>query len=562
MGTEIADIVKVEVKDTVLRIRLTQYRPEINEIIKSIPDRRWWSLDSQRYWTIPNSPKLVELLYSLLPELGECPVPLSRRISTEGIEILDYLMVHQQKGLITGDKVDSWGFFWETGTGKTLLGLELIKRKLKVTEHLQIKPVKALLVCPLGVIEDAWVDDINKWIPELRVFNLWEARKKKILKQVLRDKPFDLAAINFESFKLIRDDLEKANFDILIIDESSKMKNSSSQITKAIRQFSRDIRYCYAFSGTPWPNDLIECYSQVDMLKPGLLGPSPTAFKKEWGAQDPWHNWKVVAAARNELMKKVSCCCEFVRKLDVTDLPPKIDEKRSVILSKEEMKAYRGIRDDLCALLNRAEEQQKQITFSNKTVPKSELITVSNVLAKTSKLRQITAGFIYQQEHDDAPRIAVPIGTSKLKALKEVLEEIGDNQVIIWAQHKWEFQQIEKVIGKKGKTYYGDTPHRERTTILQDFKNGKLQYLVAHEKTLGHGVRLECAWYAVMFSMSYSYENHDQSKDRMWRKGQVNKCTYIYLLAKGTVDSVIYNTVSRKRDVSTDSLKQLLREEA
>ena len=135
MGTEIADIVKVEVKDTVLRIRLTQYRPEINEIIKSIPDRRWWSLDSQRYWTIPNSPKLVELLYSLLPELGECPVPLSRRISTEGIEILDYLMVHQQKGLITGDKVDSWGFFWQTGTGKTLLGLELIKRKLKVTEH-------------------------------------------------------------------------------------------------------------------------------------------------------------------------------------------------------------------------------------------------------------------------------------------------------------------------------------------------------------------------------------------------------------------------------------------
>ena len=74
---------------------------------------------------------------------------------------------------------------------------------------------------------------------------------------------------------------------------------------------------------------------------------------------------------------------------------------------------------------------------------------------------------------------------------------------------------------------------------------------------MAHGQTLTNCSYAVYFSLSHSLELQDQSEDRIHRKGQINKCTYYFLLAKNTVDSSILDALQGKRDVAEAILNHI-----
>jgi len=107
----------------------------------------------------------------LLPESKE--TLLARELlhmpSTNGWEPSAYLMEHQKHGAEIASVHPRWCFWHETGTGKTLTAVEIIKQK-----H-----VKTLVVCPLSIIETAWLEDINRFAPEIKAVNLWRARKAR-----------------------------------------------------------------------------------------------------------------------------------------------------------------------------------------------------------------------------------------------------------------------------------------------------------------------------------------------------------------------------------------------
>jgi len=63
--------------------------------------------------------------------------------------------------------------------------------------------------------------------------------------------------------------------------------------------------------------------------------------------------------------------------------------------------------------------------------------------------------------------------------------------------------------------------------------------------------------YIIWFSLSYSVEQYDQANDRVHRVGQLNKCTYIHLLAKDSIDGVIYKVLKKKQRFSEACLKML-----
>ncbi len=90
-------------------------------------------------------------------------------IPTEVKIMQPLLMPHQRQGLEIAKVNQKWGFFWDTGTGKTLLGIEIIRQK----------QVKTLVVCPLSVIESVWMEELTKWAPEIMAVNLWDAWKRR-----------------------------------------------------------------------------------------------------------------------------------------------------------------------------------------------------------------------------------------------------------------------------------------------------------------------------------------------------------------------------------------------
>ena len=85
----------------------------------------------------------------------------------------------------------SYGIFADTGTGKTLMGLEIAKHY-----------GKTLILCPLSVIETAWVDDCKKFYPELEITNCWATSSKKRFDAI--DIDSDVYVMNYESFKILK----------------------------------------------------------------------------------------------------------------------------------------------------------------------------------------------------------------------------------------------------------------------------------------------------------------------------------------------------------------------
>jgi SNF2 family DNA or RNA helicase len=135
-----------------------------------------------------------------------------------------------------------------------------------------------------------------------------------------------------------------------------------------------------------------------------------------------------------------------------------------------------------------------------------------------------------------------------------LLEEIGDEQVIIWANFKQEISTLLTTL-PGSQAIWSQT--RDRDKVVKDFQQGRTQYLIANPASAAHGLTFTNCSYAIYFSLNYSYEYQKQSEDRIHRIGQTKPVTYYYLLAQNTIDTVIYKTLRRKGDLSRQVLDYL-----
>lgn len=92
---------------------------------------------------------------------------------------------------------------------------------------------------------------------------------------------------------------------------------------------------------------------------------------------------------------------------------------------------------------------------------------------------------------------------------------------------------------------------------VRAFKAGEVQFIVAHPSTLKFGVTFVNCNTAIYYSRDFDYEAWYQSCDRIYRKGQVNQCTYLSIVAEGTIDEDIERTLSRK-GTAADVMESLI----
>ncbi|MBI4397480.1 MAG: DEAD/DEAH box helicase [Elusimicrobia bacterium] len=434
---------------------------------------------------------------------------------------LRHLFEHQYKAFYAATQFDGYALFMETGTGKTLTAIEAIKHRR----------VKTLIVCPLSTIESVWMEELAKWAPGLKAVNLWRALKSG----GVQPGKADVFVINFESFRKIPEDFfDEIGF--LVVDESSRMKDHRSQITKAFLAAARVVPKRLILSGTPAPNSCLEYWAQMCFVNPDILGENFYVYRNTYFYPVGYGGFQYNCTAQNRerIMERVRRQACFFSKEDCLDLPEQVFEKRAYLMEPEQRKIYNTM-----LKLNIAELKDKTVLGSNE-------------LAKLMKLRQITSGFAITEDGSEAD-----VSDGKLRLLMEVLEEIGPKQVITWCQFHWEIRKIKELLGDKAATIYGEVSQGEKEQAIRDFKEGKVQYLIAHPKSAGHGLTFVNCSYAVYFSLSYSLEEEKQSQDRIHRIGQKHKTTYLTLLAEDSIDEVIHRALRKKQDIAEAMLEML-----
>lgn len=441
------------------------------------------------------------------------------------------LRKHQQLGREIAAIRDRFCFFFDTRTGKTPLSLSIMLDDLrKHPEH------KWLVICPLILIENAWLEDAAKFVPGIKVVNCHAATKAKRLKAIQSNA--QIYVTNTESFATYKEFFDQIKFEGCFVDESSDMKSYKSKQSRAIVEFAHTVRRFYLLSGTPAPNGEWEYFMQLRAIDYYCVHPSWTQFKEYYFVDVSFSQYEQLQLRVdrkeefNALLKRYAI---YVDKEDVLTLLGREFIEIELEMPEHLKKHYRTLKNEL--YLEVAEDKK---------------LTAPSSAAKLNKLNQVTSGFIIDTQamkenkfYGDDQAEFYMLDSYRFDKLFALLDNIGSEQVIIWCNYRREFEVIKERLGGNCGCVYGATSLAEKNDAIRRFKNKELRYLIANPASADKGLTLTNCHICIYFSLNWSYELFKQSMDRIYGdiSKQPEKCLYYIMIAKHTIDGILYHDV-------------------
>lgn len=214
-----------------------------------------------------------------------------------------------------------------------------------------------------------------------------------------------VAVINYESTwrEDIFDRLLAFDADMIIADESQRIKTHDAAQSKAMHQLGDKARYKMILSGTPVQNEAVDIFSQYRFLDPTIFGQNFYAFRGRYCVMGGFNRKQIVQYRDlDTLIKKEHSIAYRVTKEEALDLPEQTFENRYITLSKKERTLYDRLRRDSYAELDGG-----------------GTITATTVLTKLLRLQQFTGGFLVE---DDAAKPQL-VSRGKLDALADILQD-------------------------------------------------------------------------------------------------------------------------------------------
>ena len=458
---------------------------------------------------------------------------------------------HQKDALKRCWNKESFAIFAEMGTGKTKIALDnacILYNKGKIDRVLVIAPKGTYMTwveqeIPIH-IPDYIETKVLAWKPSTS--EKYKAQLKNIRESEYKLKIFVMNVEALSTKKGIKEALLFLNFkSMMIVDESTTIKNPKAKRTKNILSLAKEAKYRRILTGSPVTQSPMDLWAQMDFLDPEILGQqSYYAFRTRYAvmitanAAGGTHKYQKIVKFRNlaQLGKLVSPQAYRILKKDCLDLPAKMYSKRDVELTDEQKEAYGEMKQNAIAQL------------------KGQSTTALNVLTQLIRLHQITCGHMKLDTGS-----TMNLNSNRLDELMHILGETT-GKVIIWANYIHDIERIEATIAlsdfgqESCCTYYGATPSDKRQECIRKFQDpdSKVRFFIGNTQTGGYGITLTEASTVIYYSNNYDLEKRIQSEDRAHRIGQKNPVLYIDLVAKGTVDEKIIQSLRNKVNIAKE----------
>lgn len=399
----------------------------------------------------------------------------------------------------------------EMGLGKTIQVIAL----LAAPERDQAAP--SLIVAPTTLLEN-WRREIAKFAPGLKT-HIHQGTRRTGDYRVLA--PYDVTITSYET--VVRDGsmFRMIDWRIVVLDEAQAIKNPDTRRAQAVRQLRR--RSGIAVTGTPVENRLRDLWSLVDFAVPGLLG-DVGSFEQRF--QDDIDG----AAALEPLVTPI-----MLRRLVsevAQDLPERIDIPQVLALTEDEAAAYEQIRLDTLAEYGGAA-----------------------TLVALTRLRMFCA---HPMLLDDGPwTIDRALGFSKLARLFEIVDEVfaSRQKLLVFTSYNRVAAMIADIVrqryGAMAATINGETPVEDRQTIVDRFSDEAGPALLAlNPRAAGAGLNITAATHVVHYNLEWNPAIEDQASARAHRRGQTRPVTVHRLFFGDSVEDVVNDRLTRKRELS------------
>lgn len=343
--------------------------------------------------------------------------------------------------------------------------------------------------------------------------------------------------------------------DVIVIDESHRIKSPSSNVSRAAARLTRLAKRRIILTGTVMPHSPLDVWAQWRFMEPeafhqytvgGRSKPMTySRFKDVYGVWGGWMGKQVIAFQNLDQMQDTMALNSCVaRKADSLDLPPVTETILPVLLDSREQRVYDDLKKQLAAKLG-----------------PGTTITVPNRLAQLMRLRQVTSGFL----PDDSGTMC-EVGRTKVQTIKSLVRDTltGESRIVIFAHFTHEIEMLRDALTEKGTrvdVIDGATPQAERVRIRKRFGSDDPQriVLVAQTKTMSLAVNeLVTASHAIFASLPQQRDDVIQAKGRLDRQGQTRPVTIWYAIAPKTVDEVILHSHQQCTDLESAMLAHVL----
>ena len=423
------------------------------------------------------------------------------------------LYEHQKTALAYLRSLDSFMLFMEQGTGKTIPTLT------RLNELIKSKAIKTALVISPKSVMGSWDRDIQMFDTESQI------RLKTHVEIINYDKVWRYDRNKFNPYD--------RQYDSIVIDEAHSIKNRTSKRAAFILKIAVQAKYRYALTGTPISNGQLENFwSLICFLDPYLVGSRvySNIFRLTDGGKGTYYEFLDKYALLDQFHKpyryrKISELQEIVdqysyrvTKNECLDLPDKLPDE-IIELELPDKKLYKGIAKHSASL---------EMEF-----------VADNPLVKLTKLRQIASGFLI----DDTGE-AVELKCEKINALDEFLDGF-DKKLVIFAEFTRSIDNISALLKKRKLKAIVLDGRQKNKSVWREFQaDESIRVIVCQYVSGCQGIDLFAADTILYYEPTLRSNILEQSRDRIHRNGQTQKCSYIHFLTKGTVEKDIYRALS------------------
>lgn len=475
----------------------------------------------------------------------------------ERLSIADYPLktvpwAHQKEAIEIFGPSDFFGLYFEMGTGKTKVVLDIAGIK-----YIQGKIDTLLIIAPNGVHKQ-WIleqipEHLMDTVPRSAAYLSGNSKSRDYTLDYTMGKKgtLKIIAVNIESTSSASGKarvrrLIKMGRTMVVYDESSGIKGFESSRTEFSYEVGRmENSVCRAIlDGTPITQGAEDMYGPLEFLDPSILQcPNWYAYRARYLVMDPNNKTKVVSYKNLEdLQKRMYSHAMRVLTADCLDMPEKINVPRYVEMTPEQEKHYSDMKD---LFLHEMDD--------------GRVVDVKEALVRLGKLQQILSGFIITKHEDGVDskgkivyrREITSIGTGKLDALVSILQQT-EQKAIVWTIFREEADLIEAHLKKNLNTgvvrYTGKEDESERESNKQQFKSDPDTQVIIASMAMCRGHNITEATLAIWCSFPSSLMQWQQANARNWRGGQTKTCTIIRLTVPGTIDERCYGRLVRKEE--------------
>ena len=404
----------------------------------------------------------------------------------------------------------------DMGLGKTVITLTSLW--ILLFDYFEIS--KVLVIAPLRVAQDTWSKECEKWdhLKGLKISKVLGSEKER--RMALFDKA-DIYIINRENVEWLCNNYD-FDFDMIVIDELSSFKSSSSKRFKALRKIRPRVKRIVGLTGTPAPNTLMDLWSQINLIDMGQrLGRFISNYRNDYFIPDKRNaqvifSYKPREGAEEEIYKRISDICVSMKACDYLDMPERIDNIVHVKMSEDEKKLYKKLEKDMLLPLADGE------------------IDAVNAAALSNKLLQMANGAVY----DELKETKI-IHDRKLEALEDLIEAANGKSVLIFYAYKHDKERIVKKF---------KVTEISTSKEISKWNERKIQIAIAHPASTGHGLNLQAGGSTIIwFGLTWSLELYQQANARLWRQGQKETVIIHHIVSKGTIDEEVMSALQRKQ---------------